>query len=170
MLALAWRAVDLVGQEVDLQLLTYLLLTALSAHSVHSPHPPVQRVVVDTERPWTAASSTYYMPPGEQSVNGLAVPRLLCHRCSQACVVQRRAQAPSCKLQSCPSTCPATPSASSLPHTAAEVEAEARRRQQREASEVNRLQAQRRAAVEAAQRAAEQDALRRTMAAEVGAG
>ncbi|KAI7836867.1 hypothetical protein COHA_009288 [Chlorella ohadii] len=69
-----------------------------------------QRVVVDMERPWTAASSTYYMPP--------------------------------------------------------EVEAEARRRAQREAAEVNRQQAQGRAAVEAAQRAAEQDALRRTMAAE----
>lgn len=24
----------------------------------------LQRVVVDMERPWTAASSTYYMPPG----------------------------------------------------------------------------------------------------------
>lgn len=51
--------------------------------------------------------------------------------------------------------------------TAAEVEAEARRRAQREAAEANRLHAQRRAAVEAAQRAAEQEALRRTMAAEV---
>lgn len=86
--------------------------------------------------------------------------------------MQRCAQAPSCKLQSCPTNeqpHPLPPPCPLLP-AAAEVEAEARRRQQREASEVNRLQAQRRAAVEAAQRAAEQDALRRTMAAEVGAG
>lgn len=73
-----------------------------------------QRVVVDTQRPWTAASSTYFMPP--------------------------------------------------------EVEQEARRCAQREASEANRLSAARRAAAEAAHKTAEQEALRRTMAAEVIAG
>lgn len=72
-----------------------------------------QRVVVDTRRPWNAASSTYYM--------------------------------------------------------SAEVEAEARRRQQREAAEVNRAAAQVRAAAEARTRAAEQAALQATMVAEVGA-
>ncbi|KAL4428254.1 hypothetical protein ABPG75_002343 [Micractinium tetrahymenae] len=69
-----------------------------------------QRVVIDTRRPWNAASSTYYMT--------------------------------------------------------AEVEAEARRRQQREAAEVNRAAMQYRAAAEAQARAAEQAALHATMVAE----
>ncbi|KAL4433098.1 hypothetical protein ABPG77_006525 [Micractinium sp. CCAP 211/92] len=69
-----------------------------------------QRVVVDTRRPWNAASTTYYMP--------------------------------------------------------AEVEAEARRRQQREAAEANRAAVQYRAAAEARARAAEQAALHAAMAAE----
>lgn len=73
-----------------------------------------QRVVVDTQRPWNAASTTYYMP--------------------------------------------------------AEVEAEARRRQQREAAEANRAAVQYRAAAEARARAAEQTALHAAMAAEVSAG
>ena len=71
-----------------------------------------QQVVIDTQRPWAAVSSTYYMSP--------------------------------------------------------EVEAEARRRGQREASEANRATAQRRAAAQAVQGAAEQQALRQIMVAEVG--
>lgn len=70
-----------------------------------------QQVVIDTQRPWAAVSSTYYMSP--------------------------------------------------------ELEAEARRRGQREASEANRATAQRRAAAQAVQGAAEQQALRQTMVAEV---
>lgn len=70
-----------------------------------------RQVVLDTQRPWNAASSTYYMSP--------------------------------------------------------EVEEAARRRGQREASDANRLISQRRAAHDAQQHAAEQDALRRDYQAEV---
>lgn len=73
-----------------------------------------QRVVIDTRRPWNAASSTYYM--------------------------------------------------------SAQVEAEARRRQQREAAEANRAAVQYKAAASAQARAAEQAALLATMVAEVRAG
>ena len=43
---------------------------------------PKQRVVVDTERPWTAASSTYYMPPGGQA--GWCQQRSSCTACANA--------------------------------------------------------------------------------------
>ena len=112
-----------------------------------------QRVVVDAERPWTAASSTYFLPPGGCWEGPHAAGRCVLLAAWQ--LRRRSGQKSGTGAQPCP-----------LAPPCAEVEDAARRRAQREAAEANRAAAQRRAAAEAAAHAAEQAALRAAVAAE----